>query len=148
MDYIFQFLSHHELMRVYIASNFNPVIGQTVEGMFDHPVFSLYKSTNDIFIYNDLHIVTYSVGNMSICDVKKNSIEISEFAITYMHVEDLVGFCRTWNLLHEMFAELYVGDVIMKVPESVFIGTIRVPTSGYTLYTPKKAFYHLCSREK
>jgi hypothetical protein len=141
MDYICQFLTARELTNVYIATN-DDLYKEKASQLSGYPLLLLSEFTKEdgnVFIWKKVQIM-YMHKNLYVFDDNANYLKIAANVVTNVYITDIPNFNIMRETLHTIFAEIFVGDVILDygIANSFYVlpNKISVPInlSGFAIY--------------
>lgn len=100
---------------MYIATG-EDIYKAEAERFYKCPILFLsdFLESGNVFIWERLQVMVF--GNyLYIFDESDNyvSISIKSWSATNIYVNDIDEFNTTWHLVHRIFAELCVGDIVI-----------------------------------
>lgn len=148
MEYICQIFSDpRDIVRIYLATN-DIMYKNIAEYRCKCPIINLNEFINikddvNVFIYKDIQFL-YCINYLYIFDLNGNYIKIQNLNIINLYIDNLETFNILWNTFNNIFAELYVNDIKLKINTEHFNFKwnnniwITLPPNGFAIYNKEK----------
>lgn len=143
-----------EIVRIFLATK-NKDIALIATDKFKCPIISLKE-----FISEDVNILTWHDIQILHCfnyiyvyDDRKNYIKLQVFEdrlqMTTTFIYNIEHFNKTWKFLNTVFAEILIGDIILKTSKAYLNlknnTQIIIDISGFAIYNQDKIMNILLS---